>query len=215
MKKIIAIMMLALFFALSVMAKAEVTKDMLDNLTDSEKSSLKAEIAIALITGKAGIHTSHYSSILDIDLSDLSVDELKGIQDYLSGEQNEDSNDGDTLVGAELCGFKLLSITVDDAEIKESKWNGMTELRLPITIDNGNDFDYEGCVHVASVNGWQVHPYCYFTIKAGLKAKDEIVFDITGIDVDELDDIENISISFRLNYAYYSSITDEITLTLK
>lgn len=215
MKKIIATIILALLFVFSITAEAEVTKDKLDSLTDSEKSSLKAEISIALITSKAGAKTSHYSSILDTDLSDFSADELKEIRDYLDSEQGEDLSEGDTLVGAELCHFKLLSITVDDAEIKESKWNGMTELRLPITIDNGNDFDYEGCVHVATINGWQVHPYCYFTIKAGLKAKEEIVLDITGIDVVDLNDLENMTISFRLNYAYYSDVSDEVTLTLE
>ena len=119
------------------------------------------------------------------------------------------------LSGAELCAFKLLSIKADEAYIEESSYNGLTYLKIPVTVENGNDFAYEGIVHFASVNGWQVHPVFWFEIHGQLKSKEEIWLDITGTGVESVEDVEEIGICFLLNYAWYTCITDEVRLKLK
>jgi len=65
-----------------------VTKEQLDKLTESEKSTLSAEVEIAYRFKQAGSSKARYSSVLDIDLSELSLDELKEIRDYLNGNSD-------------------------------------------------------------------------------------------------------------------------------
>ena len=62
-----------------------VTKEQLDKLTVSEKRTLSAEVEIAYRAKQAGSSKARYSSVLDIDLSELTSDELKEIKDYLNG----------------------------------------------------------------------------------------------------------------------------------
>lgn len=121
----------------------------------------------------------------------------------------------DTLIGAELCNYKLLTITVENAEIKKSTWTGNLELILTIILNNENNFGYEGNCHFAAINGWEVHPICSFSVMDDLKKREEIVLELNDTDVTELDDIESLRISFLLNYSGIYVVTHDVKLNLK
>lgn len=74
-----------------------VTKEQLDKLTESEKSTLSAEVEIAYRAKQAGSSKARYSSVLDIDLSELTSDELKEIRDYLNGNSDYSLSDSTSL----------------------------------------------------------------------------------------------------------------------
>lgn len=227
MKKVIAVVVSCLLFVLGFSsANADFSLVQLDDLSASELKSLNSQITLAIFSQKVGFPGSRYSETLGIDLSDLTIDELTEIQSYLKNlnpmdvleEKHVDEPEEkkkDSLKGAEICNYKLLKITVDSAEIKESKWNGKTELILKVTIDNGNDFAYEGNCHFAAINSWEVHPICSFSIQNNLKKREEVVLDITDIDVLDLTDIETMRISFLLHYASYYIVSEEVALTFK
>lgn len=218
MKRVIIIVCLLCFLCVS--ASADQADDLIATLSDSDRAAVTSALFFANLTHRDGdpynVNIRFKDRTVDLVLSQEEFDKLSAWQ---KGEYNHDDEDvpseTETLIGAELCNYKLLTITVDKAEIKESKWSGETELILSITIDNGNDFAYEGNVHFAAINGWQVHPICYFSINGGLKEKEEIVLEITDIGVLKPEDIETMSISFRLNYAYYSEVSDVVTLNFQ
>ena len=219
MKKVLYIVLM-LAISLCSVAYADQADDLIATLNDSDRTRLHSAIVYAHLTNRKGgpyrFSLELNGESVDFVFTQDEFDKLLAWQKGEYGGSFEDSNSNTvTLEGAELCNYKLLTIKVDKAEIKESSWSGETELILTVTIDNGNDFAYEGNVHFASVNGWQVHPICYFSINGGLKEKEEIVLEITDIGVLNLDDIETMSMSFRLNYAYYSEVSDVATLNFR
>lgn len=218
MKRLILIVCALCFICVS--ACADQADDLIATLTESDKAAVSSALFFANLTHRDGnpynIKIRFKDRTVDLVFSQEEFDKLIA---WKNGEYNHDEeatlSEKDSLIGAVLCNYKLFTITVDKAEIKESKWSGETELILSITIDNGNDFAYEGNVHFAAINGWQVHPICYFSINGGLKEKEEIVLEITDIGVLELEDLETMSISFRLNYAYYSEVSDVVALIFR
>ena len=216
MKKItLTLLVFCLFIGSVVPSLAEIPYEKLYALSDDERSSLDAEVYIELMMRKIGSKTSHHCRVLDVDYSTITTEELEWIQEYLQEKRNENADNEKSLVGAELCSFLSFSIVVDKAEIKTSSWSGEKELILNITLDNGEKFPMEGCVHFASVNDWEVHPVCSFNVKSGLKKKEEIKLEITDIGVEKLSDIENLSIEFLLYYRGKYIISNNVTLDLR
>lgn len=121
----------------------------------------------------------------------------------------------DELIGAVLCDYKLFTITVTDAEIRTHVLSDDIDLVLHVDIVNGNNFAYEGYIDTVAVNDWQVDKLAWFNLKAEKKQKEKLVIKLNDIDVLELDDIETLSISFKLLYAKYAVTTDEVILKLK
>lgn len=84
MRKMIALFLV--FLMLSASASAMVTVEQLDELSKAEKSILKINIETALANKKSGKSGEKYSSILKMDLMELSIEELNWMHDYLIGE---------------------------------------------------------------------------------------------------------------------------------
>lgn len=121
----------------------------------------------------------------------------------------------DELIGAVLCAYKLLTVTVTDAEARTHGVSDDVEIVLRVEIVNDNNFAYECYIDDAYVNTWQADHTGWFRLKGGRKAKEEFVIRPEDDEIRSLDDIETLSISFRLLYANYEIVTDEVTLTLK
>ena len=212
-KKIVALLLvLSLLFA---SAFAEISLDMLDALSYAERTILKINLDIAIANKKKGAGGSNYSYQLGIDLMELSIEELQRIRDYISNQPLEDVPDTDELIGAILCDYKLFTITVTDAEIRTKKYSDDIDLILYVDIVNDNNFAYEGYIDTVTVNDWQVKKYFWFNVKGGKKQKDTIELKLAGINVFSMDDIETLSISFKLLYSKYAITTDEVELKLK
>ena len=198
---------------------ADIPKDKIDSLSDHELTTLAASIQIALLSKSTG---ERYSDILDEDLSNYSADELKEMKEYiwavkdgLSGENETGEGETDGLIGAVICDYKLFTITVTDAEIRNHAFTGETDLVLYVDLVNDNDFEYEGYVDTVTVNGWQVDKLFWFNLKGGNKQKEKVVLKINDLGISSLDDVESLSISFHLLYAQYAITTDEVSLELK
>ena len=62
---------------------------------------------------------------------------------------------------------------------------------------------------------WSAIATFWFNLKGGNKQKEKLVLKINDLGISSLDDIESLSISFRLLYAQYAITTDEVNLELK
>ena len=161
----------------------------------------------------------------------FSSDEMKIIQQWLDGNyipckdeadaENSSIDDKsvsyvkDELEGAVICDFKKFTITVTKAKLRKHILSGDIDLILYVDIINNNDFEYEGYIESVAVNDWQVEHVGWFNLRGGRKQKDELILKLNDIGVSDLEDIETLSISFKLLYAYYSTETDEVILHLK
>ena len=89
MRRIITLFIIGLIIVTNIPALSEVTKGEFDKLTDSERSSLGSTVDIACFASKGSTKSSYCTSIFDIDLSNLSADELESIKDYLDGKTDD------------------------------------------------------------------------------------------------------------------------------
>ena len=118
----------------------------------------------------------------------------------------------DALVGAEICSYKLLTITVTDAKFTYSKYSDESKLTLDVVIKNDNDFHYEGWLVKSVVNDWEVDDYSWFEIDGGHKRATDLVLKLKGTGIRSLDEIESVSLTFKLAYAYLSGLSDTVTI---
>ena len=200
------------------MVYADIPKEKLDALSESDKSTLSGSLLIAISAKRAGLDSSKFSHVLGEDLSDYSLEELEEMQNYLGGDVSQiESEDveNDSFIDAVICDYKLFSIKVVDAEVQTHRFTDDIDLILSVEINNGNDFGYEGYIDTVTVNGWQVDKLAWFNVKAGNKMKDRFTIKLNDLDVFSLDEIESFSICFKLLYAQYYAVTDTVELKLK
>lgn len=202
----------------STAVRADIPKEKLDALSESDKTSLSSILKITILAKRVGSSGSKYSDVLGEDLSNYTLEELEEMQDYLYGNASESESEDvekDSLIGATICDYKLFSIKIVDAEIRTRKYTNDVDLILSVEMNNRNDFDYEGYIDAVTVNGWQVDKLAWFNIKAGNKMKDDFTIKLKDLDIISLDEIESFSICFKLLYAQYYAVTDKVELELK
>ena len=111
-------------------AFAEVPFDRLDALSEIERSSLLAQIEIEEIARDVGLKSAHRFDALDLDLSDLSAEELQQIKESL--------NSKDPAGGIEKF-IEALSLDVYDKPLAE---NDITYLVYETICDLSDGLEY-------------------------------------------------------------------------
>lgn len=86
MKKIIALVIVLLM--LPIEAGAEISTEMLDSLSEAEKTILLINVGTAIAKKETGEDGQKYSYHLDMDLMELTLEELSWLCEYLNGETN-------------------------------------------------------------------------------------------------------------------------------
>ena len=213
MKKLLCLLLALILVPITAFAVP--SADELDALTDAEKYMLRLNVEIAIAGKKCGSEKPVYSYSLHTDLSTLTLQELQWMLDCLSGEEMDEPEEHDELVGSVLCSYKLFTITTTDAEIRTHAFSDDVDLVLYVDIVNDNNFSYEGYVDTVCVNEWQLDKLFWFNVAGGKKQKDKIVIKLKDIGVSSLEDIETLSIAFKLLYAKYAIVTDEVVLKMK
>ncbi len=93
----------------------------------------------------------------------------------------------------------------------------MRFMRAPVIVINNSEKNINVSIDSMSVNGWEVNSAGFSKISAGKKQKDELYFNAVETDVEAVEGIETIEITFKLSdadtFMFFAEI-DPITLHL-
>lgn len=149
-----------------------------------------------------------------MDYASMTDEQLHAVIDAARNElvKRELVADGKTLL------FEKEGVSVyltSDFKADTLATDSMHFMRASVIVVN----DSEKKVHVAidsmSVNGWEVTCSGFSAVSPGKKSKDEIYFNAVDTDVTTVEEIETVSITFRLSdadtYRFFADV-DPITL---
>jgi hypothetical protein len=105
------------------------------------------------------------------------------------------------------------TITVTGMEMKKTLYYD-PGLVLYATIVNTSDLGLEGIVNVSVVNGWEVEHTGLIDISAGHKEKAEFSFDLAGIEVESMEQLDTLEISFSYTISGLNMFTDTKSVTI-
>lgn len=105
------------------------------------------------------------------------------------------------------------TITVTGVEVKKT-WNYNTGLILHTTIVSASDYSIEGIIINSAVNGWEVDHTGIIEISAGHKEKADFSFDLEGAEIETLEQVETLELSFSYTIAGRYVYTDTKPVTI-
>ena len=153
-----------------------------------------------------------FTALAERDYANMTNDELYQIINQVNAEiekRNLSANPENTVI------FDALgtTITVTGVEVKKT-WNYNTGLILHTTIVSASDYSIKGMIINSAVNGWEVDSTGIIEISAGHKEKADFSFDLEGAEVETLDQVETLELSFSYTIAGRYVYTDTKPVTI-